>query len=107
MTNEEIWQVVRNPKPMMSDQTSFSHEDMEIIAMLHQLRSAGVSDNDLYGLCTLLQERGNCKKKVCHLRKVRCDLLVRLHEQQQVLDALDNYVDALKKTCSPKQEVAK
>lgn len=96
MPREDVWQAILRPEPLMSDQATFAAEDIRIIVLLRALRSAGVSQEELYGLCDTLKEDTSDTEKVVRLRRIRFWLLTRLHEQQKVLDALDNYVDAIR-----------
>lgn len=96
MTPDDVWQAIVRPEPLMSDQATFPAEDVQMIVLLRALRSAGVSQEELYGLCGTLRESLSCTEKVMRLRRIRFRLLARLHEQQKVLDDLDSYVDAIK-----------
>lgn len=98
MPREDVWQAIMRPEPLMSDQASFAPEDIQIIVLLRELRSAGVSQEELYSLCDTLREDIGYTEKVVRLRRIRFRLLARMHEQQKVLDDLDNYVDAIKRT---------
>lgn len=97
MPREDVWQAIIRPEPLMSDQVSFASEDIQIIVLLRELRSAGVSQDELYGLCDTLKEGLSYTEKMARLRKIRFQMLARLHEQQKVLDDLDNYVDTIKR----------
>ena len=98
MVNEAVWQAVICSEPLLSNQTTFSPEETQIIVLLRALCFAGVSHTELYKLCgILLQDSVSHKEKIAYLRTVRFDLLGRIHGQQQVLDELDNYVDTLRK----------
>lgn len=98
MPREDVWQAIICPEPLMSDQASFAPDDIQIIVLLRELRSVGVSQEDLYSLCDTLREGVVYTEKVLHLRRIRFRMLARMHEQQKILDDLDNYVDAIKRT---------
>ncbi|MDO5379190.1 MAG: hypothetical protein Q4G52_12740 [Clostridia bacterium] len=97
MPREEVWQAIMRPEPLMSDQVAFAAEDVEMIVLLRELRSAGVSQEELYSLCDTLENGRSYTEKVVRLRRIRFKLLARLHEQQKILDDLDSYVDAVKR----------
>lgn len=97
VTEEGIWQTVIQPGPLMSDQARLMEEETQIIVLLRALRSAAFSDEELRSLLALLRSGSEDAEKIIRLRQVRCRLLNRLHAQQQVLDDLDNYIDAMRR----------
>ncbi len=97
VTEEGIWQTVIQPGPLMSDQARLMEKETQIIVLLRALRYAAFSDEELRSLLALLRSSADDAEKIVCLRQVRCQLLNRLHAQQQVLDDLDNYVDAMRR----------
>lgn len=97
MADETLWQAVLQSEPLMSDRNAFSPGDTQMIVTLRKLRAAGVAQEELRGLLATMQSGAGGAEKIGCLRRARCCLLGRLHEQQQALDALDYYTDALKK----------
>ena len=98
MLREDIRQAIMRSEPMMNGQVPFAPEDIQMIVLLRELRSAGVSQEELYSLCDTLREGVSYTEKVVHLRRIRFRLLARIHEQQKILDDLDSYIDAIKRT---------
>lgn len=98
MLREAIWQAIIRPEPLMNSQAPFAPEDIQMIVLLRELRSAGVSQEELYSLCDMLREGVSYIEKVVQLRRIRFRLLARIHEQQKILDDLDSYIDAVKRT---------
>ena len=96
MQSEALWQAVLHLGPLMSDQVSFSPEDAQLIALLRALRTAGIADQELHVLCRIHHD-GNLPDTLMHLRAVRCHLLERMHEQQRMMNELDNYVESIRK----------
>ena len=96
MKSEALWQAVLQPGPLMSDQVSFAPEDAQLIALLRALRAAGIADQELHLLCRMDHD-GNRSDVLMHLRVVRCHLLERMHEQQRMMNELDNYVESIRK----------
>lgn len=97
MVDEAIWRAVLQPEPLMSDQMALEREDVQTMAMLRKLRSVGIADEELHCLLDLHQRKGSHEERIGRLRRIRFQLLANLHTQQQALDDLDYYMNALRR----------